>query len=124
MPTQAAFQQVAADLFSVFADFAKPTTFTRPGSGGVYDPITGETTGGTPAHASTAPAIRQDYEAQEVDGQAVQRNDFKLLVRKATLNTDPRADSVTVSFGGRQCRIINAELDAADAVWTLQVRQL
>lgn len=123
MPTQAEFQQVAADLFGVFADFAKLRTFSKPGTTGTLDPNTGVVTGGSAEVTESVPTIREDYNAQEVDGQTIQRNDFKLLVQvNSFADISPRTDSVRVDVDGVGCRIINAEKDTADAVWTLQVR--
>lgn len=123
MATQADFQQVAADLFGVFADFAKLRSFSKPGSIGTLDPNTGIVSGGGAEVIESVPTIREDYNAQEVDNQAIQRNDFKLLVQANSFtNISPRTDSVRVDVDGASCRIINAEIDAAEAVWTLQVR--
>lgn len=124
MTTRAKFQGIADKLFTKFADLVKPAVFTKPGTGGTLDPITGIVTGGTAAVTANAGAIREDYTAREVDGQKIQVNDFKLLVRVQELTLDPRTDSVTVSVDGDTCNIITANKDAADAVWTLQVRKI
>ena len=124
MTTRAKFQGIADKLFTKFADLVKPAVFTKPGTGGTLDPITGVVTGGTAAVTANAGAIREDYTAREFDGQKIQVNDFKLLVRVQELTLDPRTDSVTVAFDGDTCNIMHADKDAADAVWTLQVRRV
>jgi len=123
MTTRAKFQGIADKIFTKFADLVKPAVFIKPGTGGTQDPITGVVTGGSPPIVNSAGTIREDYTAREVDGQKIQVNDFKLLVRAQELTLDPRTDSVTVAFDGNSCNIINASKDAADAVWTLQVRK-
>lgn len=120
----AKFQSLSVRLFDRFSDLVRPAVFTKPGASGTFDPVTGTITGGSSARSSNAGAIRANYEANEVDGQKIQVNDFKLLVRVNDLSIDPRTDSVKVSFDGLTCNIIRATKDAADVIWTLQVRQV
>lgn len=124
--TKAEFQAVAAELFNdEFADFAPARTFTKPGSGGTYDPVTETTTGGTPAVNESIPCIREDYRASQYDGVQIQVGDFKLLAQVSSfVAITPRTDGVTVDVDGVTCQIVSAEKDAADAVWTMQVRAL
>lgn len=128
MPTQAQQAEFAGIVESIFAAFPgarHQATFTTPGSGGVYDPITGETVGGTPGASQTLEVIIDDYNAKEVDGQAIQRNDFKLICRaKDFAQIEPRSDNLTVSARGVSCRVMTAETDPMGAHWVLQVRQL
>ena len=124
MTTRAKYQGVADKLFTKFADLVKPAVFTKPGTAGIIDPQDGSITGETPDIVSNAGAIREDYTAREVDGQKIQINDFKLLVRVQELTLDPRTDSVKLAFDGDTCNIITASKDAADAVWTFQVRKI
>lgn len=125
MTTRAKFQGVADKLFTKFADVLKMAAFSVPGAGGTLDPITGVITGGSAPVDSMALVLREEYTAREVDGQKIQVNDFKLLVRVQELTLDPRTDSATVTvLNDGTCNIITANKDAADAVWTLQVRKI
>jgi len=127
MPTtKAEFQAVAAELFNEeFADFAPKRAFTKPASGGTYDPVTETITGGTPAVTEQIPCIREDYRAGQYDGVQIQIGDFKLLAQVSSFDAiTPRTDGVTVDVDGVACQVITAEKDAADAVWTMQVRAL
>lgn len=120
MPTtKAEFVTVASDLFTEFADFIQQAVFSVPGS---QDPVTGAT---QPATTETVGVIREDYDARQIDGQQIQRNDFKLLARVSQFSAvTPRTDGVTVTVDGLACQIVTAEKDAANAVWTIQVRKL
>lgn len=119
MVTRASFQSLATKLQTTFADFFIERTFTAPSA---YDPITDTVTAG-----ATEPvrAVRMDYEASQVDGQIIQRLDFMLLALVNDFSAiDPRVDGVNVNVDGTDCQVINAEKDAAEAVWTMQVRTL
>lgn len=127
MPTtKAEFQDVASELFTdEFADFAPLRDFTKPASGGTYDPVTETTTGGNPPVTESIPCIREDYNASQYDGVQIQIGDFKLLAQVSSFDAiTPRTDGVTVDVDGTECQIVSAQKDAADAVWTMQVRAL
>ncbi|AIM40771.1 putative structural protein [Idiomarinaceae phage Phi1M2-2] len=119
--TRQQFQNLAAQLArDTFGDFFPKRTFTQPE---VVNPVTGTVT--RPAFSESVPAIREEYEARQVDGQVVQVGDFKLLTEVAQFDAiNPRTDGLQVSVDGVQCRVIRAEKDAADAMWVIQVRQL
>ncbi len=119
MVTRASFQSLAESLQTTFADFFIDRTFTAPSS---YDPVTDTVTAGA---TETVSAVRMDYDASQVDGQIIQKLDFKLLALVNDFSAvDPRVDGVKVDVDGTGCQVINAEKDAAEAVWTLQVRAL
>lgn len=117
MPTtQSEFQTLASELKAEFADFFKPRVFTLQGS---YSPSTGV----NDSVSETVDALREDYTAREIDGQSIQANDFKLLVLVSDFKVlTPRIDGLHVSVDEKECAVINAQKDAADAVWTIQVR--
>ena len=119
MPTfKSEFQDLADELINdEFADFRRSCVFTKPGT---YNPIDG--TSGT-ATTDTVLCIREDYTASQIDGQSIQANDFKLLGVADDFSLNPRTDGIKVTFDGGTYSIISVELDAADAVYILQVRQ-
>lgn len=119
MPTtKQEFKDVASELFAEFSDFAPLRTFKRVGS---YDPLTGTVS----SVMESIPAIREDYRDTQFNGLSVMVGDFKLLAQASSFNTlSPRTDGVTVDVDGVECQIVSAEKDAADAVWTIQVRAL
>lgn len=123
MTTRAKFKGIAAKLFAKFSDLAPNTPFVTPGMNGTFNPVTGTVTGGTDALIEYGATIREEYEARQIDGQAIQANDFKLLVQVDSFTQfDPRADNTFTFVDNIPCRIINATKDAADAVWTVQCR--
>lgn len=87
---------------------------------GDYDPVTNTD---TPSIIEQIECVRDDYSAHQIDSEIIQRNDFMLLARFDSFTTlTPKNDSVTVGVGGVNCSIVNIKLDAADAVYIMQVR--
>ncbi len=87
---------------------------------GEYDPVL-ETN--ATSVTDTVDCIREDYTDAQKDGTIIQRSDFKLLAQfDSFTKLSPRTDGVVVTVDGVRCTIVNGMLDAADAVYTLQVR--
>lgn len=119
MVTRARFQSLAERLQTKYADFFISRTFKTPGG---YDPTADEITEGSTENVG---AVREEYDARQVDGDKIQTLDFKLLALVADFETiNPRTDGPEVNVDGTQCQVIRAEKDAADAVWVMQVRAL
>lgn len=115
--TKTQFQGVAAKLKANFSTFFTPRVFTAPSG---YDPVTEVMTG---AVTDSVECMREDYTASQIDGQSIQKNDFKLIALAADFTTiQPKTDGLKVNVDGKECSVIYAQLDAADAAWTLQVR--
>lgn len=115
--TKAQFQGVAAKLKAKFSTFFIARTFTAPGG---YDPVTEVQ---VPGATESVECLREDYNAGQIDGQSIMKNDFKLLVVAADFSVIyPKTDGLKVNVDGKSCTVVSANLDAADAVWTLQVR--
>lgn len=85
-----------------------------------YDPSTGVTTPNTTDYSMTN-VIREDYEAEEIDGLAIQTNDVKLLIPVDDLTPIPQIDDY-VTMDSKQWNVVNKHKDPADALWTLQIR--
>ena len=83
-------------------------------------------TGATTAGASdTVDVVREDYQSNEIDGTLVKKGDYKLLAEfDSFVNLDPRSSGITATVDGVAVRLMDAKTDAADAVWTLQMRKL
>ena len=115
--TQQEFKDAASEVFIEFADFLVGRDFVKAGS---YDPVTGTTTGDI---TENVPSLREDYDKRQIDGQSIQSNDFKLLVEAVNFATiAPNVDDLTVTVDGKRCKVIGAMIDAANAVYTIQVR--
>ena len=117
--SQAKFISTADKLFAKAkaGNLTRVAVFSLPGD---YDPLTDII--GDP-YSETVDAIIEKYNKREIDGQLVQSNDLKLLVRNSQLMAiDPRTDGMTLSINGSSLTIIDADIDPANAVWTIQVR--
>lgn len=118
MPTtQAEFKAVASELKVEFSDFFKPVVFSLAGS---YSPSTGNSL----ATTETVDVMREEYKQSQIDGQTIQSNDFMLLALVSDFNViEPKTGGLKVSVDGLDCSVVKASKDAANAVWTIQVRQ-
>lgn len=111
------FQAVAARIKNKSGNLFAPVVFSMPG---VTNPITGAT---VPGATESVPAYRDDYSSAQIDGQIIRSTDFKLLVIASDFTTiNPKASGLRVTVNGKNCQVINAELDGADAHYILQVR--
>lgn len=119
--TKQKFVDLAAKLArQTFSDFFVERPFTVPE---IKNPVTGVVT--QPAVTEQVYCVRIDYQARQVDGQVIQVGDFQLIAEVARFQViNPKTNGVRVTVGGIECQIVNAEKDAADAAWVLQVRQL
>lgn len=119
MATRAEFQELAADLFAgEFADFRDEVLLSQAGEvdydnqSTPVDDITSDTTKG----------IRVEFNKHQINGESVQVGDYQVLVLQQGLNTDVRADNVTMVFSGVAVAIKSVSEDPARAVYTLHVR--
>lgn len=92
-------------------------TFSK---GGGYDPIT---------DMQSAPitevidCLRSNYAAGQIDGQAIQSDDFELFtLRSLFLTLTPKTQGLKVTVSGKVCTIVSIVSDPDDITLTLQVR--
>ena len=112
------FQNLANTLINdVFADFRDDIVFSVLGTPDYSTQI-------TPSVDTNAMGIRTEYTKNEIDGQRIQASDYKVLVEQQGLDVDVRSDNVTMTFKGVSLSIVTVNEDAAQAVYTLQVREL
>ena len=118
--TKQKFVDLAAKLArQTFADFFKRRFFIRPES---KNPVTGNVTADEIIESINC--VRIDYKANQVDGQVIQAGDFQLLAEVSEFSLlNPETNGVVVYIDGVFCQIINAEKDAADATWIIQLRE-
>ena len=81
--------------------FGAAATITRT-DGATFDPATGGYTGGTTT-TITGNGARMRFERSEIDGEIIQRGDFRLLFGAGT--GEPQIDDV-VTFDGQIYRIM------------------
>jgi len=119
MATRKGFQNLAERMINkTFGDFRDPLVLEQLGT---FD----YSTQTTPVIATdNTQGIRLDFDKSEIDGQNIQVGDYRLILLKQGLTVDVRADNVTLTFNGKPVDIINVEEDPANAVYTLQARDL
>lgn len=125
MPTKQTFKNIAGKFFTVtFKDFVAPFTFTFTPSS-TYDPITGAYSDlGTSQILS---CIRLNHETRQYDGERIRIGDVKLISRYDdwnTLGVVPQVEDTTVVIDGDNYQIVDRQLDAADALYTMNCRRL
>lgn len=115
--TRKKFQDVAKKIKAKFADFFISREFSLDGG---FDPLTR-----LPASTVTdnVECLREEYEQAQVDGQKIQGDDFKLLALPSDFSTlTPNTSGLKVTVEGKSCEVIEASIDAASAMWIIQVR--
>lgn len=121
MATRKSFQSLANKLINTtFADFRDDVTLAQDGEVDYENqdtPVANVT-------SDTTKGIRVEYNKSQVDGQKIQQGDYQVLILQQGLNTDVRADNVTMTFKGVAVSIESVSEDPAQAVYTLQVREL
>lgn len=95
----------------LLAEYGASAVFSRT-TGETFDPVTGTTTGGT-SNNFTLSAARFTYRQNEIDGQSVQRGDFRLIC--ATGDGAP-AIGDKVAFDGTDYRAIDVQPFSASGV--------
>jgi hypothetical protein len=119
MVTRVRFRKLADRLINkTFGDFRDAVVFTTVGD---YDYTTQDTAGDDPAVNTLG--IRVNYSKSEVDGSKIQASDYKVIVQQQGLGVDVRSDNVEMTFKGVEVTIESVNEDAAQAVYTLQVRE-
>lgn len=114
---RAKFDGVVSKVRSKFPDLFNATVFTLSGG---FDPLTRLT---STTVTETVGAAREDYEANQIDGQMIKSNDFKLIAQKSDFKLiNPKKSGLKAYVDGVDCTVVSAKLDPADAAWTIQVR--
>jgi hypothetical protein len=89
---------------------------------GTYDPITATYGAGS---SETVQCVREEFKQAEVDNQAIMVGDYKLLALIDDFSAIvPKPDNVSLTVGGVAARIIDVRKDAADAIYTIQARNV
>lgn len=100
-------------------------TITRPGTGRTYNPVTGETTGGTPDATFTGVGLVTGYRVEDIDGTRVIQGDQLVYADAVNLTRTQPNEPITV--GGRSCTAVSLEAIAPggqDILYMIQVRGL
>lgn len=112
------FKNVADTVFDVFSSIATTATFISAGIER-YDPTTGATTATDLAYVVTV--IFMEYNSVEKNNQYVLNTDQKAMIPVDYLTPTPKMDDHFL-FGGVELQIVDILKDAAEAMYTFQVR--
>ena len=119
MGLQADIQSGAARAFSAIADLLTAVTY-RHITPGTYDPAAGTQT--PTVTTQSVSVLLLDYSAREIDRQAIQPGDQKVLCPQSYLSPAPTLlDEMVV--GTDTWAVVRVEKDPAGATWELQVRR-
>ena len=119
MGLKEAFQKAAEAAFNA-AGNVKTSIVYSSNPNPVYNTGTGVVT--ESATNYTVNAIREDYKFNDVDNINIKPEDIKLLVLYSELSI-LLAEKDYVTMNATRWNVVNWQLDPADAVWTIQVRQ-
>ena len=113
----ASAQALAKSLIGgTFSAFAEPCILTNATE---WDNVAQAATEST----QTIKAIRQEFNAREIDGQSVMVNDYKLIAEFKPITIPVRTDSTTCSFRGEKLLIVDIK-NIYDSAIVMQVRRL
>ena len=103
--------------------FGQTLSFSRE-QAGEYNPDTGET---GPAVVMTYSAFGApvDYEADEIDGTIIEREDTRIYIHRI-IGVIPKVGDLVVDFRGGDWRVMNVQIfpvNAVDVLYGLQVRK-
>jgi len=119
MGLKEAFQKAAVIAFNA-AGNVKTTVVYSSNPNPSYNTSTGKVT--EDATNYTINAIREDYKFDDVDNVNIKPADIKLLVLHSELSI-LLAEKDYVTINSTRWNVVNWQLDPADAVWTIQIRQ-
>ena len=72
------YDRARASALKLLTNFGKSISLTRVDSGGVYDPVSGETTGGTTISVDGV-GVLLGYKGNEINGTTILADDRKLV---------------------------------------------
>ena len=125
MPTKQRFKNIASRFFTkTFKDFVDYFTFTFSSSSS-YDPVTG--TYSNSGDTYNIECIRLSHETTQFDGERIKIGDIKLISRTGSwesLPVEPKVNDTSVEINGDKHQVVDIQLDAADAIYTLNCRRL
>lgn len=116
---QAKAKQAIEKTFSYFSKAVVSVTFTNV-TDSVYDPL--EQTVTKVEVSETVDAIKTSFSHKEVDGIAIQRKDFKLLIRNWKMNGLEVSESTSCTINGVKYNVIGSALKSFDQLLWVQAR--
>ena len=98
--------------------FLKLVNITRNATDSVFDPVEETTSGGTDGLDEDTKGIFRKYKKYLIDDINIKYTDTKLTIIQSDISFEPKINDVVNS----QYRVINVTKDAADCLYTLQLR--
>ena len=121
MGLQDAFKKAAQAAFTAAGDIKVSSTYRSYTSGSsTYDPAIGAVT--APYTDYTVSLIFTNYLAKEIDGSSILPTDQKAMIPVDDLTPTPKLNDVIIK-NSVTWHIVNIAKDAADALYTFQIRQ-
>jgi hypothetical protein len=119
MGLKEAFQKAAIAAFNAAGNVKKSAVYTS-NPNPTYTPSTGYVTE-IPTNYSVT-AIREDFKFNDIDGDKVKPEDTKWLILYSELEIALKENDY-VTIDSIRWNVVSWQLDPADAVWTIHVRQ-
>lgn len=112
-------QQAVRSGLAALGDLQESLTYRAAGVPS-YNATTGAPSVGTTDHAVRGTFVR--YRRDEIDGDAIRREDQKCLIGATSLPVTPTLND-TIVRGSETWAVVGIAIDPAGALWTLQVRR-
>ena len=119
MGLKEAFQKAATIAFNAAGNVKTEVVYSSNPNPS-YNPSTGVVVESETSY--TINAIREDYKFDDIDNVNIKPEDIKLLVLYSELSI-LLAEKDYVTMNGTRWNVVNWQLDPADVVWTIQIRQ-
>ena len=119
MGLKEAFQKAAIAAFNAAGNVKKSAVYTS-NPNPTYDTSSGVVTEDPTNYSVTA--IREDFKFNDVDGDRVKPEDTKWLVLYSQLEIALKENDY-ITIDSKRWNVVSWQLDPADAVWTIHVRQ-
>jgi len=119
MGLKEAFQKAAAAAFNAAGNVKIAITYSSVPNP-TYVPATGVVTEAETDYSVNA--IREEYKSKEIDNVNIKPKDIKFLILYEDL-TIILSTKDYVTIGATRWNVVDWEIDPADALWTIQVRQ-
>lgn len=106
--------------------FGRSATITRPGSGGSYDPASGDITGAGSTTTTSCSIVFDESAVHLFDEALVRQGDRAGIVARTELGFQPNPGEDTLTEGGRDWEIADVKLyssGAQEAAYALLLRR-
>jgi archaellum component FlaF (FlaF/FlaG flagellin family) len=115
-------QNAATTAFSAIGNLAEVVTYVQVSARQQeYSPTTGVVDALSLKH-SGVDALFTEYSAREIDGSVIKPKDNKVLIPGNEVTFTPKQGDMIERASSEVWRVVNVEIDPAEALWQLQCR--